>query len=84
MTKDECLGAVSCAFGGVTAWAVTGFWNIHLDSKPPREIVLMSRFVEANVTGSGMSPDTLTNHLKRIPESEWGTTAQGGLFLVLH
>lgn len=83
MTRDECLGAVSSAFGGVRAWAGIGFWNIHLDSTPPREVVLMSRFVEANVSGSGMTPDALTSHLKGISAAEWATTAQGGLLLVL-
>lgn len=84
MTKDDCLGAISGAYGGVPTWVSPGYWNIHVESKPPREIVLTSRFVEANVTGSGMTPDQLTGHLKKIPDTQWGTTPQGGLFLVLH
>ena len=69
---------------GAQAWAVVGYWNIQIETQPPRTIVLSQRFVEANVDGKGMSQSDFENHLKAIPESQWATENNGSLFLLVN
>ena len=51
---------------------------------PPREVVLMSGFVEANIDVKGMTPGELTERIKSTPDSSWSTDRDGLLFLAVH
>lgn len=83
MTSDECLQAISKAFGDAETWAPTGTWQFYVESTPKREIVLMPRFVAANISGPGMTPDDLTTHLEAIGPKSWAVRADGAHTIVL-
>ena len=83
MTRDECLAAISNVCGA-KVWAVVGYWNVQIETQPPRTIVLSQRFVEANINGNGMSQGDFEEHLKAIPDSRWATEANGNLLLLLN
>lgn len=69
---------------GAKAWAVLGYWNIQIETQPPRTIVLSQRFVAANIERNGMSPEDLEAHLKGIPDSRWAIESNGSLLLLLN
>lgn len=83
MTRDECMNAINRVYGA-RAWAVVGYWNIQVETQPPRTIVLSQRFVATNIDGNGMSPEDLEAHFKAIPDSQWATESNGSLLLSLN
>jgi hypothetical protein len=83
MTRDECLGAISAAFGGVKVEAVVGYWNVRIYSVPARELILESSFVAQHVHGDGMTPGELSEYIKIIPDSRWAKHDDGVLMLGL-
>ena len=83
MTRDECLGAISAAFGGARVEATSNYWNVYIFTEPPREIVLMPSFLDKNVHGNGMAPDELTEHIKAIPDNRWMRQDKGPMFTSL-
>jgi hypothetical protein len=83
MTRDECLLAISAVFSNVRTEAIVGYWNVRVDTVPPRELVLTNPFVERNIIGNSMSPDDLTNFVRMIPESRWTVHEDGTKTLIL-
>ena len=83
MTRDECLIAVSNAFDGALAEARVGFWNVRVSTKPAREVIITSRFLEENVLGGRMTPAELTGYIKAIPDTRWATQPDGLMMLPL-
>lgn len=83
MKRDECLLAVSAAFGDVRTEAVSGYWNFHISTTPARELVLTESFLQRNVLGPGMTPVELTTHIKSIPETRWSEQPDGTKILAL-
>ncbi len=80
MTKDDFFVAINAVYG-VRVWAVVDYWNVQIESTPPREIVFSTEFINANVGVEGMSPAELKEMLLGIPESKWSKAPNGGLTL---
>lgn len=70
MTRDALMVAVNQVFG-VRVWAIDRFWNVQVESDPPREILFSGRFVQAHVENKGMSPRTLERLLRETPANKW-------------
>lgn len=83
MTRDEALKAISAAFGDVETWAAAGYWVVHVETQPKREITLMRRFVDMNILGGAMKPEALTKHIVSIGDGGWAVGADGVRQLVL-
>lgn len=83
MTRNECMAAINSIYGA-KAWAVVGYWNIYVDTHPPRTIVLSQRFVATNIDRNGISQDCFEKHVKAIPDSQWATESSGSLLLHLN
>jgi hypothetical protein len=83
MTRDECLLAISAAFGDVRVEAVVGYWNVRIATGPVRELVLTTPFVERNIIGECMTHAGLTSYIKAIPESRWAVHEDGTKTLAL-
>lgn len=71
MTREECLMAISEAFNGVQVWAVVGFWNVHIETEPKKEIILSNWFVSQNIDKDGILPEELTEIIRGIREEDW-------------
>ena len=84
MTRDECLLAISAAFGHTKVYSPIDTWQVIVETSPRREIIMMPSFVMRNIDGSGMQPDGLTTHLQDIGESGWAKRQDGTLNLVLN
>jgi hypothetical protein len=84
MKKDECLSAISKAFGGARAEAVVGYWNVRVHTTPPREVVLSNPFVFRNIERNGMTTDALCEHIKSIPDSRWARHKDDLMVLLLN
>lgn len=82
--RNRYLDAVSAAFGNARIISPSGTWQVIVESTPKREITLMPSFVMRNITGGGMQPADLTNHLQSISDSSWAKHANGTLMLVLN
>ena len=80
MTRDECLCAISNAFDGVEVWAVVGSWNIHIETKPRRELILSEFFVKKNIDNDGLSKDEFTEIIKSM-KGDWFKDKDGGLLM---
>ena len=81
MTRDDCLSAISNAFGGAKTWASTGYWDIKIESTPPRTIVLTNHFVEKLLSDDGMTKEDFGTKLSEIPKEQW--TQEGDRLLIL-
>lgn len=81
MTRDECLLAISNAFDGSQVWAVVGFWNIHIETEPKRELVLSNWFVSQNIDKDGVVPEELTEIIKGIRDEDWFVGKNGTLLM---
>lgn len=79
MTRDECLCAISNAFGGARVWAVVGFWNVIIETTPKRQIVLTEWFVKQNINKDGLLPEEFTEILKSTKDDEWHRDKDGNL-----
>lgn len=84
MKRDECLAAISEAFNGVKVEAVVGYWNVRIDSDPPRELLLMESFVAKHIKGNGMTRGELRDLIKTIPDSQWTKRSDGLLMFALN
>lgn len=87
MTRQECLNAVSIAFGGAETWAVVGAWEIKIKTSPPRAIIMSADWVEKNIqldgaATSGMTQDELKVFLGGVPDSQWITEEDGSRSLL--
>lgn len=82
MTRDECLGAISTAFGGVYVWAFVGFWNVIIETSPKRELVLTNWFVHQNIDKDGLRPEEFVEILRSIKENDWFKAEDGSLLKV--
>jgi len=83
MTRDECLGAASAAFGGAFAWAKRGYWQIKIETQPMRTIVLSRDFVQKNIFENEMIPDDFLRIIQEIPAEHWSTDEDGGFFYLM-
>lgn len=70
MTRDDVLVAVNKAFG-VRAEAVIGFWNVRIDTTPPREVVFTADWVERHVNDSPESTVALEQMLRNLSDEYW-------------
>lgn len=83
MRRDECLTAISEAFDGVKVEAVVGYWNVRINSDPPRQLVLMGSFVAKHIKAEGMTQAELRDQIKSIPDSMWAKQSDGVWTLAL-
>lgn len=79
MTRDECICAISDVFGGVYTWAVEGFWNIHIETVPKRQLILSDWFVRRNIKREGLTTEEFKEILKSIKDDEWAKEKDGSL-----
>ncbi len=83
MTRDECLGAASAAFGGAFAWAKRGYWQIKIETTPLRTLVLSKDFVQKNIFENAMPADTFLGVLQSIPSEHWSIDEEGCLLYLM-
>jgi hypothetical protein len=83
MTRNECLDAVSAAFGRVRVHATTHSWSIRIETVPPCNVVLMPSFINTHIDCDGMSPDELTQKIANAPADAWAIVEQPFKTLVL-
>ena len=83
MTRDECLGAASTAFGGAFAWAKRGYWQIKIETNPLRTLVLSKDFVQRNIFENEMPPEQFVHVLQTIPAEHWSTDEEGCLLYLM-
>lgn len=83
MTRDDCLLAISAAFGYTKVYSPIDTWQVIVETSPSREINMMPSFVMRNIDGNGMQRDEFTAHLQDIGESGWAKRHDGSLTLVL-
>ena len=67
MTRDECLSAVSTAFGGAFASAKQGYWQIRIETTPRRTLVLSKDFVQQNIIENRMKAEEFQHRIQEIP-----------------
>lgn len=79
MTRDECLGAISTAYGGVQVWAVVGFWNVIIETSPKRELILSNWFVHQHIDKDGLLPEEFIENLRATKEKDWFKAEDGSL-----
>jgi hypothetical protein len=84
MTRDECLLAVSAAFGNTKVYSLVDTWQVIIETSPRREINMMPALVMRNIDGNGMQPDELKSYLQGIGESGWAKKHDGSFSLLLH
>ncbi len=84
MTRDECMGAASAAFGGAFAWAKRGYWQIKIETMPLRTLVLSKDFVQRNIFENEMPADEFCGILKNIPAEQWSIDEEGCLLYLMH
>lgn len=88
MTRDECMQAVSAAFGGVQVWATVNSWDIKIETTPKRTLVLSKEWVTKNIQpvgepANGILPDELQEKLATLTENQWAPESNGNLVAVL-
>lgn len=83
MTRDECLGAASAAFGGAFAWAKRGYWQIKIETTPLRTLVLSKDFVQKNIFEDEMEAQKFQRLIQDIPTGHWSTDEDGCLFYLM-
>ena len=83
MTRDECLGAASTAFGGAFAWAKRGYWQIKIETTPLRTLVLSRDFVQRNIFENDMPAEEFVGILKNIPVEHWSVDEEGCLVYLM-
>jgi|GEM_PF-2085913 len=79
MTRDECLVAISTAFGGAHVFAAVGSWNVIIETLPKRELILTDWFVQQNIDKDGLLPEEFTKILRTIKENDWLEVRDGNL-----
>lgn len=83
MTRDECLAAISAAFGHVFTEANVGSWDVRVSTSPQREVILTPAFVATNIHGGGITPEELTAQIQSTPSARWLSAEGEKLSLVL-
>jgi len=83
MTRDECLGVASTAFGGAFAWAKRGYWQIKIETTPLRTLVLSKDFVQRNIFENEMPAEEFLGILKSIPSEHWSIDEEGCLLYLM-
>lgn len=83
MTRDECIGAASAAFGGAFAWARRGYWQIKIETTPLRTLVLSKDFVQKNIFEGEMEADAFKRMLQDIPSTNWSADQDDGSLLYM-
>jgi len=83
MTRDECIGAASAAFGGAFAWARRGYWQIKIETTPLRILVLSKDFVQKNIFEGEMEADAFKRMLQDIPSTNWSADQDDGSLLYM-
>jgi hypothetical protein len=83
MTRDECLGAASAAFGGAFAWAKRGYWQIKIETTPLRTLVLSKDFVQKNIFEDYMCAEEFVRMLQTIPSEHWSIDEEGYLLYLM-
>jgi hypothetical protein len=83
MTRDECIGAASAAFGGAFAWARRGYWQIKIETTPMRTLVLSKDFVQKNIFEDEMKADMFQQMLQNIPMTQWSADQDGSLLYMM-
>lgn len=81
MTRDDCFSTISTVYGA-RAWAGIGYWDIKVDSVPPRTLILASQFVEESILGGGMTKAEFEEWLLAIPENQWAQEEEGLVLLI--
>ncbi|HSY29951.1 MAG TPA: hypothetical protein VK832_20740 [Burkholderiaceae bacterium] len=83
MTRDECLGAASAAFGGAFAWAKRGYWQIKIETTPLRTLVLSKDFVQKNIFEDEMKAEEFQQLIQGIPSVQWSIDEDGCLLYLM-
>jgi len=83
MTRDECLGAASIAFGGAFAWAKRGYWQIKIETTPLRTLVLSKDFVQKNIFEGDMRAEEFVRMLQTIPAEHWSIDEEGCMLYLM-
>jgi hypothetical protein len=83
MTRDECIGAASAAYGGAFAWAKRGYWQIKIETAPLRTVVLSKDFVQKNIFENEMEAEAFRQMLLEIPSAQWSSDDDGSLFYLM-
>ena len=83
MTRDECLGAASAAFGGAFAWAKRGYWQIKIETTPLRTLVLSKDFVQKNIFEDEMKAEEFQQLIQEIPSVQWSIDEDGWLLYLM-
>jgi hypothetical protein len=83
MTRDECIGAASAAFGGAFAWAKRGYWQIKIETMPMRTLVLSKDFVQKNIFEDEMEADAFKRMVQEIPTTQWSADQDGSLLYMI-
>lgn len=83
MTRDECIGAASAAFGGAFAWARRGYWQIKIETRPMRTLVLSRDFVQKNIFEDEMEAGAFQRLLQDIPAANWSADQDDGSLLYM-
>lgn len=82
MTRDEVLLAVSNAFGARTT-AVVSYWNVRVESNPPREVVFTADWVQRHVDDKPGAVTELEQKLRNVADEEWLTDTRSGSLIYL-
>jgi len=82
MTRDDVLLAVSNALGA-RAEAVVGFWNVHVHTCPPREVVFTADWVLRHVGDEPGSREDLEQMLRNARDDEWLSDPKSGYLIYL-
>lgn len=79
MTREDVMLAVNKVFG-VNAWAVVGFWNVHIDTTPKREIIFTADWVRTHIDSetSTLTPDELEEQLQMLSGDDWHDNKETG------
>jgi hypothetical protein len=83
MTRDECIGAASAAFGGAFAWAKRGYWQIKIETMPMRTLVLSKDFVQKNIFEDEMKAEAFQRLVQEIPTTQWSADHDGSLLCMI-
>lgn len=65
MTKDELQVLLSDVYGA-NVWSSSGYWNIHIETMPPREIIFTEYFVNKYIGQPGERLDQLREMLAPV------------------
>ncbi len=83
MTRDDVLNAVSSALGA-RATAVVGFWNVLVETTPPREVVFTADWVTRCVEGADESAVVkLEERLRNASDEDWLMDPRSGLLIYI-